>query len=420
MCIGFFVGAHLLCYSDCRKRKGVSVLLPFTGLDFAFVQYLSEGFAAAFKKPNCELGSFSTLVFSSSHLPSFLGLANFLLAFGTFSHNTHVYASYITNQLKHFPFKETRKTLKRRFLRGFSLFLSLTQGSQHANHKYDSALSSIKTWLASEYIGRTRDRMTKMKQKKSYKRGYPVALLVGFESDYAVMWQVFSQVVKLHSGLTLDGKRTDVKSLYNFHESLINALRPMLEEGVRSVVITAPLKTTYAQDFLDHVQKHHTYLIQANKPNRANFAKLVGSADQPSKVAELVKTKQFCRLITETTSEEADNIVNTLEKHLFSTDSDSIVLYSLKEIEDIVYDREKPKDFRTEYLVLTDKYLADSQNRNRIDRLLQISKNKKVKTRVVNVETPAGKRISQFGGIVFFSIPYTPVEGSGASDNRCG
>jgi stalled ribosome rescue protein Dom34 len=254
-----------------------------------------------------------------------------------------------------------------------------------------------------------------MKQKKGYKRGYPVAILVGFESDHAVVWQVFSQVVRLQLKLTFDGKRTDEKSLYNFHESVTNALRPMLKEGVRSIVVTAPLKTTYAQDFVDHMQKHHTYLIQTNKPNSATFAKLVGSADQPSHVAKLVKTTEFRRLIAEVTSREADNIVNILEKHLFSEGSASIVLYSLKEIEDIVYDREKPKDFRAEYLVLTDKYLVDSQNKNRINRLLQISKNQKVKTRVVNAETPTGKRISQFGGIVFFTLPYTPMEEGGTS-----
>jgi hypothetical protein len=36
---------------------------------------------------------------------------------------------------------------------------------------------------------------------------------------------------------------------------------------------------------------------------------------------------------------------------------------------------------------------------------MQISKNKKVKTKVVNTATPAGNRINQFGGILFFSIP---------------
>jgi len=244
-----------------------------------------------------------------------------------------------------------------------------------------------------------------VKRKRGYKRGYSVALLVGIEDDHAVLWQVFSHVVKLHLTLELGGKRTDERVLYNFHESVVDGLRPVLKEGVRSIVVTAPMKTTFAADFLDHVRKHHMYLIQSKWPNRATFAKLVGSADQPHKVAELVKTKEFSRLITETTSGEADHIVNILEKHLYSIDSNVGVLYSLKEIEDIVYDRERHNDFRTEYLMLTDKYLADSKDKNRIHRLLQISKNRKVKTRIVNAETPAGKRISQFGGVVFFTIP---------------
>jgi stalled ribosome rescue protein Dom34 len=228
---------------------------------------------------------------------------------------------------------------------------------------------------------------------------------VGFEDDHAVLWQVFSHVVKLHLTLELGGKRLDESVLYNFHESVVDALRPVLKEGVRSIVVAAPMKTTYAADFLDHVRKHHTYLIQSKSPDRATFAELVGSADQPNKVAELVKTREFSRLIEETTSGEVDHIVDALEKHLYSMDSNSVVMFSLKEIEDMVYDRKGSNDFRMEYLVLTDKYLADSEDKNRIHRLLQISKNRKVKTRIVNAETPAGKRISQFGGIVFFTMP---------------
>jgi len=232
-----------------------------------------------------------------------------------------------------------------------------------------------------------------------------VALLMGFEDDHAVMWQVFSHVVKLSLRLELDGKRTDERVLYNFHESVVDALKPLLKEGVRSVVVTAPMKTTYAADFLDHVRKHHRYLIQSKSQNRANFAELVGSADNRIKVAELVKNKKFSKLINETTSEEADHIINVLEKHLYSTGDNTVVLYSLKEIEDIVYDRGKRNEFGTAYLLLTDRYLADSKSKNRIHMLLQISKNKKVKTRIVNAETSAGNRISQFGGIVFFSNP---------------
>ena len=234
-------------------------------------------------------------------------------------------------------------------------------------------------------------------------RGYPVALLVGFEDEHAVLWQIFSRVVKLYLRVELDGKRTDEKVLYNFHESVIDALKPVLKEGTRSIVVTAPARTTYTKDFLEHARKHHRYLIQSKSPNRANFAELVGSADDQMKVAELAKTKEFTNILAETTSEEADQAVNSLEKHLYGNGNNSVVLYSLKEIEDMVYSRETSKESWTEYLLLTDKYLAGGRQKNRIHRLLQIAKNKNVKTRIISSETAAGTRISQFGGIVFFS-----------------
>jgi stalled ribosome rescue protein Dom34 len=230
-----------------------------------------------------------------------------------------------------------------------------------------------------------------------------VALLVGLEVDHAVLWRIFSRVVKLHIRLEVEGMRTDERVLYNFHESVVNTVKPVLKEGVKSIVIASPARTTYAQDFLEHVQKHHRYLVQSKNPNRANFAEIVGSADDRVKVAELVKTKQFTKQIAETTSEEADRIVNVLEKYLYRSGDDTVVLYSLKEIEDIIYNRNKKDEFVNAYLLLTDQYLAGSKSKNRIHRLLQISQNKKVKTRIVNAETAAGNRISQFGGIVFFS-----------------
>lgn len=248
-----------------------------------------------------------------------------------------------------------------------------------------------------------RDWVTKVKQKQGYRRGYAVALLVGFEDDHAVLWQVFSSVVKLHLTTELGGRRSDERVLYNFHESVVDALRPVLKEGVRSIVVTAPSKTTYAADFLGHVQKHHAYLFHSKRLNRAAFTELVGSAGTRDGVTELLKTKEFRKLIAETTSGEADHIVNTLEKYLYS--DNAVVLYSLKEIEDTIYNQRRQNDLRIEYLVLTDRYLTDTHDRNRIHRLLQISKNKKVKTRIFNAETPAGIRISQFGGIVFFTIP---------------
>lgn len=254
-------------------------------------------------------------------------------------------------------------------------------------------------------MGRSRYKVNNLKRKKGYRRGHLIALLVGFEDDCAVLWQIFRYVIKRKLTLELCGKRNDSKVLYNFHESVVDALRPLLKEGVRSIVVAAPMKTTYAADFLKHVQKHHSYLIQSKSLNRATFSEVVGSADRSYKVAELVKTKEFSKIITTTTSEESNHIVRTLDKHLYSINSDAVVLYSLKEIEDFIYDQGRHSVFRTQYLMLTDKYLSDSKSKNRIHRLLQISKNRKVKTRVFNAETPAGKRINQFGGIVFLALP---------------
>lgn len=250
--------------------------------------------------------------------------------------------------------------------------------------------------------------MTRAKRKRGYRRGYPVALLVGFEEHHAVLWQVYSNVAKQLLTLEIGGRRTDQKAMYNFYEAVIDALRPVLGEGVRSVIVTAPVKTTYAADFMSHVRIHHAYLLQSKRQNRAAFTELAGSADQPHNVTELVKTKRFRRLIAETTSGEADHIVDALNERLFGVDSDSIVLYTLREIEDVIYGSKGQTNLRSGYLMLTDEYLAVSKEKDRIHRLLQISKNKKVKTRIVKTETPAGQRISQFGGVVFFTLNTSP------------
>ena len=243
-----------------------------------------------------------------------------------------------------------------------------------------------------------------MKRKQRYRRGYPVAVLVGIEEAQAVFWNIFSQVVKPSGKVNLDGARKNEKVLYNFHQSVVEKLKPVINEGVRSVVVSSPVRTTYAQQFLDHVQKHHRYMIQSKNPQCAKFAVLVGSAQDKIKVAELVKTKDFTRLIEKTTAEEAEQVVGSLEKHLYSLENGSVVLYSLKEIQNRVFSQDKNKTSQTEYLLLTDKYLSESRQKSKIHHLIQIAQNKKIKSKVISSETPAGARITQLGGIVFFSI----------------
>lgn len=237
-----------------------------------------------------------------------------------------------------------------------------------------------------------------MTPKSGYKRGYPVAVLIGIEDDRAVIWNVFSNVVKPEKTLWLDGNREDPRALYNFHESIINASRPKLKEGVRSIVLASPPRTNHAQQFITHVREHHTWLTQG--PNKAAFSETTASAGTLSEVAALTRTPHFRRLISDTTSEETEHLVTMLEKRLNASSENTVPLYSLEETEDLVFNAWRPGRPKPEYLMLTDKYLQNSREKSRINRLLQIASNKNVKTRIVEAESPAGKRLTQLGGLV--------------------
>ena len=245
--------------------------------------------------------------------------------------------------------------------------------------------------------------MNTLKPKETYKRGYPVAILAGLEETHALLWKVFSKVVKPEKTLTINGTRNNPKALYNFHESIINALRPTLKEGVRSIILASPAKTNYAQEFTNHIRHHHTWLIQS--PNKAAFSEITGSANTPSQVAALTRTKAFRQLICETTSEETESLIEILEKRLSISNKNNLVLFSLEEAEAVILYQQNATRPKPEYLLLTDRYLSGNRQKNRLYRLMQIAQNRKVKTRIVHAESPAGLRLTQLGGIVCIAKP---------------
>jgi len=235
----------------------------------------------------------------------------------------------------------------------------------------------------------------KMKPK-NYKRGYPVAVLVGIELNHAAIWHIFSQVAKQQETIPLNGDRKDSKSVYSFNETIINALRPVLKEGVRSIIVASPPRTNFAQDFLSHIKAHHSWLLQGT--NKASISHITGSASSPPQVAALTKTSAFKQLIEENATEETENLLEILEKRLSKTDS--LVLFSLQEAENLILNPQAPGKSQPEYLLLTDDYLAGTRQKNRVNRLMMIAAKIGVKTRVINAESNAGSRITQLGGIV--------------------
>lgn len=243
------------------------------------------------------------------------------------------------------------------------------------------------------------------RRRTRYKRGYSMAMLIGFDRQQAVLWRIFSEVIKPYEtiNLTKRWERLAENELYNFHEEIVDVLRPLIKKGVRSIIVSSPRNTEYAEAFLDHIQKHHAWLTRDRSSNSLTFGKLVGTAGTEKEVSELVQTEEFQEVVEETTAEEADNIIEELEERLAKVAQGEVVLYSLKAIEQLTYGQWKDDKRKPDYVMLTNRFLNNHKQKGRVYRLLQILKNKKIETKIIDAETAAGERISQFGGLICFT-----------------
>ena len=240
-----------------------------------------------------------------------------------------------------------------------------------------------------------------MTSRKSYRRGYPVASIVGFAQESVTLWRVFSKAVKPLSTLYINGSPTDARAWYNLHENIIGALRTTLKEGVRSIILVSPPRTAYAENFREHVTKHHSWLMHGT--TRVTFVELAGSAITLSQVTALTRNPDFKKIIDEATIDETTNLLELLETRLTLEDPRDIVLYSIKEAETaIIFSKGNSKP---EYLLLTERFLTEYPRKERINRLLQVATNRQVKTKIVKADSPAGKRLTQLGGFVFLLKP---------------
>jgi stalled ribosome rescue protein Dom34 len=217
------------------------------------------------------------------------------------------------------------------------------------------------------------------------------------------LWKVFSNVVKPEKTIRTNGATNDSKALYSFHELIIDALRPTIKEGIRSFLLVSPPRSDYSEALLKHIRGHHSWLVQG--PSKAAFSEMIGTATTLSEVTVLTRNPAFSKIIEETTIEETESLIELLEKRLNSTSKEPLVLYSIEEIENQILGSSKPGNPKPEFLLITDTHLSNSRQKNRLHKLLQIATNRKVKTRIVNSETPAGKRLTQFGGMVCILKP---------------
>ncbi|MGV9172535.1 MAG: hypothetical protein ACOC44_15330 [Promethearchaeia archaeon] len=246
-----------------------------------------------------------------------------------------------------------------------------------------------------------------MVRKKRKKRGYSVAVLVGFDEQTIHFWQVYSQRIKLHKRMKLPRKwkNCDEKQEYRYHENIINVLRPLIYEGVKSILLVDLPKKNYSSHFLEHIKKHHRWLTRSKRKNQVSFGQIKGKASRAKEVRWLVEQEETSKVLRSITQKEGDLLIAQLEKTLNTEKYKQKVFYGLKELEDLIYSGGKKDTSVTEkvdYLVMTDTYLNKHKQKGRIYRLKQIAENKGIITKIIPEESPAGSRIQEFEGILAF------------------
>ncbi|MHA2037052.1 MAG: hypothetical protein ACW98X_11495 [Promethearchaeota archaeon] len=246
--------------------------------------------------------------------------------------------------------------------------------------------------------------MTK-KRNRRFKRGHPIAILIGLHDKDAVIWRIFSEIIRPHFKINRGRKRRnqDKKQLYHFHEEIINALRPIVKEGIRSVILLSPPKQEYSDEFLNHVNKHHSWLFKKGD-KQVVFSKVIGNQAKTQKDVYYLKNQEyFKKIINETSNQEGLLVLRELMEIINKNERFSKILYTRREIHhELNQIKQDPNLPKPNYIILTEEYLNNPKNRKGIHRILQIAKNLEIKTKIVSFESEAGAIVEQFGGLVCY------------------
>ncbi len=246
--------------------------------------------------------------------------------------------------------------------------------------------------------------MTK-RNKKRIKRGHQIAILIGLHDNDAILWKIYSETIRFHSRIKRGRKRKsqNKKHLYHFHEEIINELRPIIKEGIRSVILLSPPKEEFSDEFLTHVNKHHSWLLKKGD-RQVVFSKIIANQAKTQKDVYYLKTQEdFKDIVDETSNQEGLLILEELTEIINKNEKFSKILYTWREIDNelrlIKQNSNLPKP---NYIILTEEFLKNPKNRNKTHRILQIAKNLEIKTKIVKQESEAGAIVDQFGGLVCY------------------
>jgi len=243
------------------------------------------------------------------------------------------------------------------------------------------------------------------KRKKRVRRGHPIAILIGLHDNDVVFWRIFSETIRLHFKINRGRKRRNQnkKQLFHFHEEIINTLRPIIKEGIRSVILLSPPKEEYSDEFLNHVNKHHSWLLKKGNKGVV-FSKIIGNQAKTQKDVYYLKAQDYFKdIVEETSNKEALLILEELTEVINKNEKFSKILYTWREIyHELRLIKRNPNLPKPNYIILTEEYLKNPKNRNKTHQILQIAKNLEIKTKIVSQESEAGISVEKLGGLACY------------------
>ncbi len=209
--------------------------------------------------------------------------------------------------------------------------------------------------------------------------------MIGIRGREAAVWNIYSESVK-------PGQRLTEESPYEVYESIVDALRPKIKQGVKTVLVASSDDENYS-GFMGHVEKHHSWLLKGWDLNKATFEHVPMAAMNELQVHGIVKTNSFKEKLSTASTKDLVNVMKVLEERLNDPDGIDTLLFSLDEVEAHIYG-----GGYAEYLLVTDQF--HKRYRRRTHRLLQIVANRKIQNKIIPANTAAGARVTQFGGLV--------------------
>jgi stalled ribosome rescue protein Dom34 len=209
--------------------------------------------------------------------------------------------------------------------------------------------------------------------------------MIGIRGLEAVTWEIYSESVKR-------GQKIDETSPYRLYEAIVDAVRPRIKQGVKTILVASTDEKNYAS-FMSHVERHQSWLLKGWELNKATFEHVPMAAMDERQVREIVKTNGFKKRVSEASSVDMSHVMEVLEERLNDPEGIETLLFSLDEIESYIYGGGE-----AECMLVTDQF--HERHRRRIHRLLQVAANRSTQTSIVSTDTAAGARLTQFGGLV--------------------